>query len=152
MRILRNTGCYLLLLLLTTGIQATAQSAKGTGKWKAEQLISPEILAARIQSGEAANMLILNTGPVEDIPGAVHIGEVEKSANVKKLARFLDDQPRDKEIVIYCGCCPLSGCPNIEPAYKKLAQMKFTNFKILNMPQDLQEDWIDKGYPMPAKK
>lgn len=152
MRILRNTGCYLLLLLLTTGMQATAQSAKGTGKWKAEQLISPEILAARIQSGEAANMLILNTGPVEDIPGAVHIGEVEKSANVKKLARFLDDQPRDKEIVIYCGCCPLSGCPNIEPAYKKLAQMKFTNFRILNMPQDLQEDWIDKGYPMPAKK
>lgn len=139
-------------LLIPVSIALSAFQAKGSGQWQPDQLISPEVLVQKIKSGEATHMLILNTGPVENIPGAVNIGEVEKAANVKKLAKFLADQPRDKEIVIYCGCCPLAGCPNIAPAYKKLEQMKFTNFKILNLPQDLQEDWIDKGYPMPAGK
>lgn len=150
MRALRNM--LFAALLIPVCIAFSAFQGKGSGKWKPEQLISPEVLVQKIQSGEAVHMLILNTGPVENIPGAVNIGEVEKAANVKKLAKFLADQPRDKEIVLYCGCCPLAGCPNIEPAYKKLEQMKFTNFKILNLPQDLQEDWIDKGYPMNTGK
>lgn len=152
MRFLKNIVFLLLILPLGLAFSAFKKEEGKTGKWKAEQLMDAETLAGRIKAGEAGNLLILNTGPVEDIRGAVNIGEVEKASNVKKLGKFLAGQPRDREIVIYCGCCPLAGCPNIEPAYRKLEQMQFTNFKILNLPQDLQEDWIDKGYPMPEKK
>ncbi len=82
-------------------------------------------------------------------------GKYRRSGEIhqcKKAGEVPGGQPRNKEIVIYCGCCPLSGCPNIEPAYRKLEEMKFSNFKILDLPQDLQEDWIDKGYPMNAGK
>lgn len=150
MRPLRNL--VLLLLLLPLSIAFTAFKKQGTGKWTRDQLISPEGLAQKMKSGDAGGILILNTGPVENIAGAVNIGAVEEEANIQKLEQFLAAQPRDKEIVIYCGCCPLAGCPNIEPAFNKLQQMQFTHFKILNLPQDLQEDWIDKGYPMAVAK
>lgn len=150
MRSLRNL--FLLLFLLPLCIVFMAFKKNSSGKWTKDQLISPKVLAQKMKAGEAGGMLILNTGPVENIAGAVNIGAVEEEANVQKLEQFLAVQPRDKEIIIYCGCCPLAGCPNIEPACNKLQQMKFTNFKILNLPQDLQEDWIDKGYPMAAAK
>ncbi|HCS20823.1 MAG TPA: hypothetical protein DIW47_09730 [Bacteroidetes bacterium] len=55
---------------------------------------------------------------------------------------------RDAEIIIYCGCCPFSDCPNIRPAFEVLNELKFTNPKLLNLPKNLKADWIDKGYPM----
>jgi thiosulfate/3-mercaptopyruvate sulfurtransferase len=55
---------------------------------------------------------------------------------------------RDKEVIIYCGCCPFRRCPNIRPAFELLKKMKFTNLKLLNLPTGLNEDWIHKGYPL----
>jgi hypothetical protein len=121
---------------------------KGTGSWKEKQLIRPEILAARIGDGTASNVLILNTGPVEDIKGAVNIGAVEDAHRLEKFRNYVDTVSRDRELIIYCGCCPLEVCPNLKPAYDILKQKKFKNFKILRLTQDLQEDWIDKGYPV----
>jgi len=118
------------------------------GSWKEKQLIRPEVLAERIQKGEPLNLLILNTGPVEDIKGAVNIGAAEDTKNQAKLKEYLKNVPRDKEVIIYCGCCPLSVCPNLHPAYDVLKAMKFGNYKVLRLTQDLQEDWIDKGYPV----
>ncbi len=118
------------------------------GSWKEKQLIRPEVLAERIQKGDTLNLLILNTGPVEDIKGAVNIGAVEDAKNQVKLKEYLKQVPKDKEVIIYCGCCPLSVCPNLHPAYNTLKAMKFSNYKVLRLTQDLQEDWIDKGYPV----
>ncbi len=118
------------------------------GSWKEQQLVSPEVLAERINKGDTANLLILNTGPVEDIKGAVNIGAVEDAKNQVKLKAYLETVPRDKEVIIYCGCCPLSVCPNLHPAYDALKSMKFTRYKVLRLTHDLQEDWIDKGYPL----
>lgn len=110
--------------------------------------IQPDSLAKVIEAGADSNILILNTGPVDDIKHAVNIGAVSDTKNIKKLKKYLKDVPRDKEVVIYCGCCPFAGCPNINPAYDLLASMNFTNFKILRLDDDLKMDWIDKGYPM----
>jgi rhodanese-related sulfurtransferase len=118
------------------------------GNWKEKQLITPEALLEQMNRGDTANLLLLNTGPVEDIKGAVTIGVVEDAKNLAKLKEYLKDVPKDKQVVIYCGCCPLSVCPNLKPAYNALKEMEFKNYKILKLTHDLQEDWIDKGYPI----
>lgn len=130
------------LVLFLTHTQA--QEKQSTGR----QYIEPLELATLLESPDAGNILILNTGPVDDIKGAVNIGAVSEAKNLKKLKKLLRKQPKDKEIVIYCGCCPLAGCPNIQPAYDLLASMSFTNYKVLRLNEDLKVDWIEKGYPM----
>jgi len=64
------------------------------------------------------------------------------------LQQQLAKLPKDKEIVIYCGCCPFSRCPNARPAFALLQKLKFKNAKLLNLPNNLKVDWINKGYPL----
>lgn len=120
--------------------------------WTSDQVIEPATLAAELNSDSAANLLILNTGPVNDIKDAVNIGPVEERKNVRKLKRFLKDVPRDKPIVFYCGCCSMETCPNIVPAFELLKKKGFTNFKILDIKENLSEEWIAKGYPMASSE
>jgi thiosulfate/3-mercaptopyruvate sulfurtransferase len=54
-------------------------------------------------------------------------------------------------IVFYCGCCPFNHCPNVRPAFKVLKQMGFTNFKLLNLPENLKVNWINIGGQMAVK-
>ena len=137
------------LLLSVLIVAALASFRKDElGTWKERQLIQPSALANRIQKGDTANLLMLNTGPVEDIKGAVNIGAVEDAKHLAKLKDYLQHVPKDKEVIIYCGCCPLSACPNLRPAYNVLKEMQFSNYKILRLTHNLQEDWIDKGYPV----
>jgi hypothetical protein len=49
--------------------------------------------------------------------------------------------------VVYCGCCPYEHCPNVRPAVAVLKEMKFTNFKLLNLEKNIKTDWLDKGFP-----
>lgn len=140
----RTTGLWLLPLIF---LSLMAFRKKETGPWKEKQLVRPEILAERIRNGDTANLILLNTGPVEDIAGAVTIGAVEDPAHLAQLRTYLQSVPKDKEIIIYCGCCPISLCPNLRPAWEVLQQEHFRNYKVLRLVHDLQEDWIDKGYP-----
>lgn len=141
MKTLKIIAAVLMVFVLSP---AYTQDSLKTGK----QYIEPLELATLLESPEAANMLILNTGPVDDIKGAVNIGAVSEPKGLKKMKKLLRKMPKDKEIIIYCGCCPLAGCPNIQPAYDLLSEMNFTNYKVLRLQEDLKADWIDKGYPM----
>ncbi|MFT3945378.1 MAG: hypothetical protein QM763_00275 [Agriterribacter sp.] len=64
------------------------------------------------------------------------------------MKKLLAKEKKYKEIIVYCGCCPYKNCPNIRPAYAILNTLGFTNFKLLDLPQNLKVDWIDRGYPM----
>ncbi len=139
---------FTLVILLLHG---TAFKNKETGPWKEKQLIRPEVLAEQINNNDT-NLLILNTGPVENIKGAVGFGEVSEGPALEQLEKYLADMPRDRTIVIYCGCCPLSVCPNIEPAYTSLKKYKFRSVKVLRLIDGLAEDWTDKGFPVEAQK
>jgi hypothetical protein len=55
---------------------------------------------------------------------------------------------RNRFIVIYCGCCPWSDCPNVRPAYEALHSLGFTKLKVLYIPDNLGTDWVSKGYPV----
>ncbi len=116
--------------------------------WKPEQLIAPVELAAIINNPVAPQPLIISVGPAGLIKGAVDIGPVHEKENLNKLKKLLSEEKKDREIVIYCGCCPFQNCPNIRPAFKLLDEMKFANQKLLNLPHNLKADWINYGYPM----
>ncbi len=130
-----------LLLCSAWGLFAQDQSGR-------RNTIMPDTLAAMLTSGADSNMLILNTGPVDDILHAINIGAVSEAKNLKRLKKYLRKVDRDKAIVLYCGCCPFASCPNINPAYNLLTEMHFTNFKVLRLDDDLKMDWIDKGFPL----
>ena len=116
--------------------------------WTDKQLKDPAVLAAAIANPKAPRPLIFNIGPVQQIKGALAIGPANKSANLEKLNQQLAKLPKDKEVIIYCGCCPYSRCPNVRPAFELLQKLKFKNAMLLNLPSNLKDDWISKGYPL----
>ena len=116
--------------------------------WTDKQLKDPAVLAAALTDSKASKPVIFNIGPVQQIKGAIAIGPAGAQANLDTLKKQLAKLPKDKEVIIYCGCCPFRRCPNVRPAFELLKQMKFTNAKLLNLPTSLNEDWISKGYPM----
>ncbi len=122
--------------------------ARGAEPWTDKQLKDPAALAKVLKDPKAAKPVIFNVGPVEQIKGAIQIGPTVSDDNLAALRKQLGKLAKDKEVVIYCGCCPFQRCPNIRPAFDLLKELKFTNAKLLNLPMNLNEDWTSKGYPM----
>ena len=116
--------------------------------WTNKELKDPAALAATLADAKAPKPAIFNIGPVQDIKGAISIGPTVVPENLDKLKQQLAKVPKDKEVIIYCGCCPFRRCPNIRPAFELLKKMKYTKGKLLNLPSSLKDDWISKGYPM----
>ena len=116
--------------------------------WTNQQLKDPAALAATLSDPKAPQPVILNIGPVQQIKSAVAIGPTAVPENLEKLKQHLAKLPKDKEVTIYCGCCPFHRCPNIRPAFELLKKLKFTKAKLLNLPTSLKDDWISKGYPL----
>jgi hypothetical protein len=126
----------------------TSARPQSDNPWTEKQLKDPAILAATIADPKAPRPVIFNIGPVQQIKGAIAIGPATKPDNLEKLKLQLAKLPKDKEVIIYCGCCPYSRCPNVRPAFELLQKLKFKNAKLLNLPSNLKDDWIDKGYPL----
>ena len=120
--------------------------AQNPANWTNDQLIEPSELAATLKLDKEIPV-ILSIGPGAIIPHSKDIGMVKEDENMKKFKEELADLPKDAKIVVYCGCCPFDRCPNIRPAVQVLKDMKFTNFKLLDLPHNIKIDWINKGYP-----
>jgi thiosulfate/3-mercaptopyruvate sulfurtransferase len=116
------------------------------------QLISPEDLVKILQAPKGEKPLILNVGPrllfvQAHIPGAEYIGAASEPQGIQALRDRVKSLPRNKFIVVYCGCCPWNHCPNVSPAYSELRAMGFTKMKVLYIPSNIGADWVYKGYP-----
>ena len=85
---------------------------------------------------------------VGHIPGAVLHGPASSPEGLEGLKTWAQTLPRSTNVVIYCGCCPLSQCPNLGPAYKALKGLGFTRVRVLLLQQNFKTDWVDRGYPM----
>jgi len=116
--------------------------------WSDSDLIQPAKLAAMLRPGSSHQPLILNIGVMEDIKASTHIGPVSKEENLSRLTAQINRLPKNTFIVFYCGCCPFAKCPNIRPAFLALKKAGFTQAKLLNLPQNLNVDWIKAGYPL----
>ena len=133
------------VLILFAFQQCKAQEPKPEN-WTSEQLMQPADLAQALNDNKNIP-LIYCVGPGVVIPHSIDIGMTDKPENIQKLKDSLKKVNRDANIVIYCGCCPFDGCPNVRPAIALLKQMKFTNYHLLNLPHNIKTDWISKGYP-----
>ena len=114
--------------------------------WSTDQLMEPGQLALAIKNNKAVPAII-SVGPGAPIPHSADIGMVKDQESMQLLKQHLTKLDKSSEVVVYCGCCPFEHCPNVRPAISMLKQMKFTNYKLLNLPKNIKTDWIDKGYP-----
>jgi thiosulfate/3-mercaptopyruvate sulfurtransferase len=119
----------------------------GTDPWTDKDLVQPEQVSKDLRTP-----LLIHVGfPVlyraSHITGSVYAGPGSKEEGIADLKKAVAGQPRTREIVLYCGCCPFDKCPNIRPAFAALHEMGFTRVKAMVVPTNLKTDWIDKGYP-----
>ncbi|WP_415158475.1 rhodanese-like domain-containing protein [Parafilimonas sp.] len=134
-------------LLLFPSIYAIHSNAQNPVNWTDKQLMQPSELAGIIKNNPK-DVTIISVGPFNTIPGAINVGMVSEQENMDKFKAQLSALNKDAKIVVYCGCCPYEHCPNVRPAIDALKQMKFTGFYLLNLPDNLKIDWINKGYPV----
>ena len=82
------------------------------------------------------------------IPQSIYAGPARNAEGLEALKKAVANMPRDREILLYCGCCPWDMCPNIKPALAALREMGFTRVKALMLPTNFATDWINHGYPV----
>jgi rhodanese-related sulfurtransferase len=119
-------------------------------------LVQPPDLAAQLV-GKGVPPAVFMVGPnvlyrSKHIPGSVFAGPGQNDAGLAMLKAEADKFPRNREVVVYCGCCPWDRCPNIKPVMELLKQMGFTKAKALFLATGFKADWLDKGYPAEAPK
>ena len=126
----------------------TQQSLDKRDTWTQKDLIEPSVLAAIIANPKAKQAMVYNIGVVENIKGAKNFGAASEKENLDKFKKTLTGLSKTSFVVVYCGCCPFNKCPNIRPAFNMMKSMGFVNGKLLNLPTNLKQNWIDKGYPL----
>ena len=120
--------------------------------WTPAQLLEPSELAARLSHPSANSPLIVCVGPSGLIKGSVETGPAQKSQNLDSLKKLLQKEDRNREVIIYCGCCPFQHCPNVRPAFTLLNEMHFTHARLLNLSHNIKVDWLDHKYPVKDSK
>src|ERR1035437_700598 len=80
------------------------------------------------------------------VPGSEYAGPGSQPAGLELLRTRVASVPKDKLIILYCGCCPLGRCPNVGPAYRQLHDLGFTNVKVVYMASNFGDDWVAKEY------
>ncbi len=129
----------LLLFLLMPAAWGIAQAPS--------ELVTPAEFAPHIKGA-----LVVHVGfPVlyraAHISGSVYAGPGSKPEGIDLLKKTVENEPRDREIVLYCGCCPWEKCPNVRPALEALRGMGFKHVRAMVIPENFKTDWTDKGYP-----
>lgn len=149
MRILIKSS--VLLLVLFVAAMAFSQSANGDLAPGSPHLLNPEDMVKVLQA-PGNKPLILNVGPwllyrQAHIPGSEYVGAGSDKQGLEQLRKRVKSLPHNQAIVLYCGCCPWSHCPNVNPAFKELSAMGFSNVKVLYIADNFGTDWVYKGYP-----
>ena len=140
----------MIFLLLSAPALAAPKAASSIPK---ADLMQPAELAASLKSPSKPKPMLLHVGfhvlyTQVHIPGSEYVGPASDEAGLQLLRNRVAKLPRDTPIVIYCGCCPWSDCPNIAAAYDALHALGFTRVKALYIADNLGTDWVNKGYPV----
>src|SRR5690349_16062375 len=121
-----------------------------TDPWAKPEILDPAAVAQELQSGKTPTILSV-AFPVlyrsRHILRAIDAGPGNKPEGIELLKKAVAPLPKDADIVVYCGCCPMERCPNVRPAYRTLKEMGFTHIRVLNIPTNMHTDWYSKNYP-----
>jgi thiosulfate/3-mercaptopyruvate sulfurtransferase len=132
----------LILFCLAAGMLLAADP------WTSGDVVAPGALAKDLKTP-----LVIHVGfdvlyRAVHIAGTPYAGPTSKPEGIAELKKAVAGQPYDRDIVLYCGCCPMDKCPNLRPAFSALHAMGFTHVRVLSIPENLKVDWTDKGYPV----
>src|SRR5580693_2168605 len=121
MRSFTSAGLALVAML------AFAQSA--SDPWPKGAVLEPATFAHELESGKPPAAVLSVAFPVlyrsKHIVHAVDAGPTSKPEGIEALKKAVADLPKNADLVIYCGCCPMLKCPNIRPAYRTLKELGF---------------------------
>jgi thiosulfate/3-mercaptopyruvate sulfurtransferase len=145
-----------LALVAVFSVRTPAQAPDAPAAVSATSILA----AQQIQPAELSKILSLKSGaPLviqvgsrvffqeAHIPGAVYAGPGSQPSGLQALETAVASAPKDKFIVLYCGCCPWNRCPNVGPAFQRLHDLGYTNVKVLYLANNFGDDWVRKGYP-----
>ena len=125
-------------------------SQPGGVPWPNSSLLEPAVLAKALQSQKPPTVIAV-AFPVlynsRHIVHALFAGPGSKQEGLDALKKAVATLPKDADLVIYCGCCPMDKCPNIRPAYRTLKDLGFTHIRVLDIPTNMHTDWFSKDYP-----
>lgn len=139
----------LFFVVTTSGFSFGMISSPGNSDpWTPQQLLAPADLAKVLNNPKLPQPIVFSIGMQAIIKGSIDIGPVVMPENLNLLRQKLNKLPKNAQVVVYCGCCPFSRCPNVGPAMQLLKDLQFTNYKLLNLPDNIKVDWIDKNYPI----
>lgn len=149
-RLLRQRIVFALCCLLVAALPQALRAQSATALPQS-QLMQPEELVNILRSGKP-KPLILNVGPQmiyaqAHIRGAEFIGPASSPEGLQQLRRRVEALPHRAFIVVYCGCCPWTRCPNINPAITELRRLGFKNARALYIANDIGTNWVNQGYP-----
>jgi thiosulfate/3-mercaptopyruvate sulfurtransferase len=145
------------LIFAVAGVQAQgpmgAPNANSAFSIPQKQLIQPAELNSLLAAKSGDKPLVLQVGSrmqfdQAHISGSEYAGPGSQASGLEALKKRVASVPKDKSIVIYCGCCPWNRCPNIAPAFRTLQSLGFTHVKALYIADNFGSDWLDKGYPV----
>ncbi len=139
------------LLMACAAVGALAQTKPAD--IPAAALIQPADFAKLLQASNGNKPLVIQVGSrvlyaEAHIPGAEYLGPASSDDSRQKLRERVQELPHNQPIVLYCGCCPWSHCPNVKPAFQELQALGFTNVKVLYIANNFGADWVEKGYPV----
>ena len=118
--------------------------------------VEPKDLAAELQThreAKSAQPLLIHVGFAvmyrgKHIPESIYAGPARNADGISALKKAVANLPKDREIIVYCGCCPYEMSPNVRPALAALREMGFTHVKALMIPTNFATDWVSHGYPV----
>lgn len=146
-----KTAIRLAFLFLFAGCLVCTQSIAQWSSIAPGRLINAEDLVKILQSGKEKPLMLQVGSHIlflqAHIPGSEYVGAGAKEAGLQQLRKRVESVPKNKFIVLYCGCCPWNHCPNVKPADDALHAMGFTNVKVLYIADNFGTDWVNKGYP-----
>jgi thiosulfate/3-mercaptopyruvate sulfurtransferase len=150
---MKNLVSSMKLALITTFALLTIAEATGqAASIPQSRQINPEDLVEILQSSKDKPLMIQVGSHVlytqAHIPGSEYIGPASGEAGLQQLRKRVEWLPRTQFIVLYCGCCPWSHCPNVKPADDALQAMGFKKVKVLYIAENFGADWVAKGYPV----
>jgi 3-mercaptopyruvate sulfurtransferase SseA len=148
-----TVGALLSILAIFIGAAGPARADhKAAASIPTAALIQPADFAATLNASAAPKPLVLQVGFRKaylqaHIPGSEYVGAASEEDGVKVLRERMAKLRKDSAIVIYCGCCPWSKCPNIAAAYDALQHLGFKNVKVIHIADDFGTNWVDQGFP-----
>lgn len=149
----RRSVLWTLAGAVTAGVACGRTAAAGGDTGPSLSRMAPRDLAARLAEVGAGRLDVLHVGPASlfgkaRIPHSRHAGEASTPEGYAAVLAELRKLGVDREIILYCGCCPTRNCPNITPAERAAREVALRRASVLDLPTTLKADWTDQGFPV----